>query len=152
MKFRLGAQFANILNHPQFIPGSNPGFGLGVNDVASFTTTKQAYRSYVTPGKDSSINHKTCSPAMLGPLVSSRSSSSNSRYLIKTWEARKSLLFHANNLVIEELPETERSPGGEPSSAESIVRTMFRAGRGVFGFVAHVNVGGTAPSPTAGEM
>jgi hypothetical protein len=53
MKFRLGAQFANVFNHPQFIPGSNPGFGLGVNDVASFTTTKQAYRSYVTPGKDS---------------------------------------------------------------------------------------------------
>jgi hypothetical protein len=53
VKFRFGAQFANILNHPQYIPGSNPGFGLGVNDVASFTTTKQAYRSYVTPGKDS---------------------------------------------------------------------------------------------------
>jgi len=53
LKFRFGAQFANIINHPQYIPGTNPGFGLGVNDVASFTTTKAAYRSYVTPGKDS---------------------------------------------------------------------------------------------------
>ena len=26
---------------------------MGVNDVATFTTTKQAYRSYVTPGKNS---------------------------------------------------------------------------------------------------
>ena len=25
MKFRLGAQFGNIINHPQYIPGSNPG-------------------------------------------------------------------------------------------------------------------------------
>ncbi len=29
MKFRLGAQFGNIINHPQYIPGSNPGLWLG---------------------------------------------------------------------------------------------------------------------------
>ena len=34
MKFRFGAQFANIINHAQYIPGSNPGQGLGVNDVS----------------------------------------------------------------------------------------------------------------------
>jgi len=49
MKFRIGAQFANVINHPQFIPGSNPGQGLGVNDVASFTTTTSNYLNYVTP-------------------------------------------------------------------------------------------------------
>jgi hypothetical protein len=38
-KIRFGAQFANVLNHPQFIPGSNPGQGLGVNDVTSFNTS-----------------------------------------------------------------------------------------------------------------
>lgn len=55
-KFRLGAQFANILNHPQFIPGSNPGQGLGVNDVNSFTTNTSSYLSYLTPG-DSNFNN-----------------------------------------------------------------------------------------------
>jgi hypothetical protein len=50
VKFRLGAQFANILNHPQYIPGSNPGQGLGVNDVNSFTTTTQSYLSFVAAG------------------------------------------------------------------------------------------------------
>ena len=50
MKFRFGAQFGNILNHPQFIPGSNPGQGLGVNDVNSFTTASQSYLSYVSVG------------------------------------------------------------------------------------------------------
>jgi hypothetical protein len=49
MKFRFGAQFANVINHAQFIPGSNPGQGLGVNDVASFTTTTSNYLNYVTP-------------------------------------------------------------------------------------------------------
>jgi hypothetical protein len=49
-KFRLGAQFANILNHAQYIPGSNPGIGLGVNDVNSFTTTGGGYLNFVTPG------------------------------------------------------------------------------------------------------
>jgi hypothetical protein len=49
-KFRLGAQFANIFNHPQYIPGSNPGIGLGVNDVASFSTTAGGYLNYLTPG------------------------------------------------------------------------------------------------------
>ena len=51
MKFRFGAQFANIINHPQYIPGSNPGFGLGVNDVAGFNSVSASYRNFVTPGK-----------------------------------------------------------------------------------------------------
>jgi len=55
VKVRIGAQFANIINHPQFIPGSNPGQGLGVNDVASFTTTTSNYLAYVTPS-DANFN------------------------------------------------------------------------------------------------
>jgi len=51
MKFRLGAQFGNIINHPQYIPGSNPGYGLGVNDVASFSSVGTSYKTFVTPGK-----------------------------------------------------------------------------------------------------
>jgi hypothetical protein len=51
MKFRLGAQFGNIINHPQYIPGSNPGYGLGVNDVASFSSVGTGYKTFVTPGK-----------------------------------------------------------------------------------------------------
>jgi len=50
MKFRFGAQFGNIINHPQFIPGSNPGFGLGVNDVNGFSSVGTSYVSFVTPG------------------------------------------------------------------------------------------------------
>jgi len=50
-QFRLGAQFANIINHPQLIPGTNPGFGLGVNDVSSFSTVTSSYTNYLTPGK-----------------------------------------------------------------------------------------------------
>jgi hypothetical protein len=50
MKIRFGAQFANILNHAQYIPGSNPGQGLGVNDVNGFNTTSQSYLSYVEAG------------------------------------------------------------------------------------------------------
>lgn len=52
MKFRIGAQFANLLNHPQYIPGSNPGQGLGVNDVTSFITgpNSTSYLNYLTPG------------------------------------------------------------------------------------------------------
>jgi hypothetical protein len=51
-KFRFGAQFANLLNHPQYIPGSNPGQGLGVNDVTSFVTgpNSTSYLNYLTPG------------------------------------------------------------------------------------------------------
>jgi len=51
-RFRIGAQFANILNHPQYIPGSNPGQGLGVNDVTSFITgpNSTSYLNYLTPG------------------------------------------------------------------------------------------------------
>ena len=51
-KFRLGAQFANVFNHPQYIPGSNPGQGLGVNDVTSFATgpNSTSYLNYLTPG------------------------------------------------------------------------------------------------------
>lgn len=50
MKFRLGAQFANIFNHAQFIPGSNPAQGLGVNDVNGFLSVGSNYQSYLTPG------------------------------------------------------------------------------------------------------
>jgi hypothetical protein len=52
VKFRIGAQFANLLNHPQYIPGSNPGQGLGVNDVTSFLTgpNSTSYLNYLTPG------------------------------------------------------------------------------------------------------
>jgi hypothetical protein len=51
-KFRFGAQFGNLLNHPQYIPGSNPGQGLGVNDVTSFFTgsNNTSYLNYLTPG------------------------------------------------------------------------------------------------------
>jgi hypothetical protein len=48
---------------------------------------------------------------MLGPLVLWRSSCSNSQYLIKTEEARKSLLFYAK---LRQGPETTphfRIPG-----------------------------------------
>jgi hypothetical protein len=51
-KFTFGAQFGNIINHPQYLPGSNPGVGLGVNDVLGINTFGGAYKSYVTPGKD----------------------------------------------------------------------------------------------------
>jgi hypothetical protein len=50
MKFRFGAQFANVINHAQFIAGSNPGQGLGVNDVNSFASVGTTYKSYLTPG------------------------------------------------------------------------------------------------------
>jgi hypothetical protein len=50
MKFRFGAQFGNIINHPQYIPGSNPGFGLGVNDVNGFSSVGTGYKAFVTPG------------------------------------------------------------------------------------------------------
>jgi hypothetical protein len=53
MKFRLGAQFANIINHAQFIPGSNPGYGLGVKDVNGFSSVGTSYQAYITPGKAS---------------------------------------------------------------------------------------------------
>jgi hypothetical protein len=56
LKFRLGAQFANLFNHPQYIPGSNPGSGLGVNDVNSFDTTTGGYLNYLTPG-NAAFNH-----------------------------------------------------------------------------------------------
>jgi hypothetical protein len=46
-RFRFGAQFGNLLNHPQYIPGSNPGAGYGVNDVESFSTINNSYLSYV---------------------------------------------------------------------------------------------------------
>ena len=58
-QFRLGAQFGNIINHPQYIPGTNPGFGLGVNDVASFTTVTTSDSAYVHPYKAQFNNPKT---------------------------------------------------------------------------------------------
>jgi hypothetical protein len=57
--FKFGAQFANIFNHPQLIPGSNPGQGLGVNDVASFSTTSGSYLNYLTPGNANFNNPKS---------------------------------------------------------------------------------------------
>jgi Carboxypeptidase regulatory-like domain len=61
MKFRFGAQFGNIINHPQFIPGSNPGQGLGVNDVASFTTgpNSSSYLNYLTPSNPNFNNPRS---------------------------------------------------------------------------------------------
>lgn len=59
VKFRLGAQAGNILNHPQYIPGSNPGSGLGVNDVNSFNTTSGGYSNYLTPGNPNFNNPKS---------------------------------------------------------------------------------------------
>ncbi|MGH9501382.1 MAG: carboxypeptidase regulatory-like domain-containing protein [Terriglobales bacterium] len=56
MKFRFGAQFANVINHAQFIAGSNPGQGLGVNDVNSFSSTGATYKNYLTPGKSTFNN------------------------------------------------------------------------------------------------
>jgi hypothetical protein len=58
MKFRFGAQFGNIINHPQFIPGSAPGFGLGVNDVNGFASVGTGYTSFVTPGNANFNNPK----------------------------------------------------------------------------------------------
>jgi len=58
-KFRLGAQFGNILNHAQYIPGSNPGTGLGVNDVAGFNTITGGYLNYLTPGNANFNNPKS---------------------------------------------------------------------------------------------
>lgn len=51
VKFRFGAQFANVLNHPQFIPGSFPGAGLGVNDVTGFGSAGSSFQSYTRPSK-----------------------------------------------------------------------------------------------------
>jgi len=58
MKFRFGAQFGNIINHPQYIPGSNPGFGLGVNDVNGFASVGTGYKAFVTPGNANFNNPK----------------------------------------------------------------------------------------------
>ena len=60
-KFRFGAQFANIINHPQFIPGSNPGQGLGVNDVNSFTTgpNSSSYINYLKPNSPTFNNPRS---------------------------------------------------------------------------------------------
>lgn len=48
VKFRLGGQFANFFNHPQYIPGGNPGTGYGVNDVESFSSTADADLGFVS--------------------------------------------------------------------------------------------------------
>ena len=65
VKFRFGAQFANLLNHPQYIPGSNPGQGLGVNDVTSFLTgpNNTSYLNYLTPGNAIFNNPKAVFPS-----------------------------------------------------------------------------------------
>jgi hypothetical protein len=62
-KFRLGGQFANILNHSQLIPSGNPGNNYGVNDVESFTTTTQQYLSYVSAGNANFNQPKTVFPS-----------------------------------------------------------------------------------------
>jgi len=56
MKFRLGGLFANVLNHPQYIPGSNPGAGYGVNDVESFASTADADLGFVSAAQPGSFN------------------------------------------------------------------------------------------------
>ena len=50
-KFQFGAQFGNVINYSQLIPGSNPGQGLGVNDVNSLTAgpNSSSYLHYLTP-------------------------------------------------------------------------------------------------------
>jgi hypothetical protein len=50
LKFRFGAQFSNLLNHPQLIPSSFPGVGLGVNDVTGFGSSGAGFQSYTRPG------------------------------------------------------------------------------------------------------
>jgi len=77
MKFRLGAQFGNIINHPQYIPGSNPGFGLGVNDVNGFSTVTTGYDSFVNPGNANFTFRRAYSPATLEPWPSWQSSAFN---------------------------------------------------------------------------
>jgi hypothetical protein len=57
-KFRLGGQFANVFNHAQYLPGTNPGIGLGVNDVTSFNTITTSYTNYLTPGNKNFNNPK----------------------------------------------------------------------------------------------
>jgi hypothetical protein len=57
--FRFGAQIANIINHPQYIPGTNPGSGLGVNDVNGFNSFGTTYKSYLTPGNANFNNPKS---------------------------------------------------------------------------------------------
>jgi hypothetical protein len=57
-KFRFGAQFGNIINHPQYIPGSNPGFGLGVNDVNGFASVGTSYTAFVNPASANFNNPK----------------------------------------------------------------------------------------------
>ena len=78
MKFRLGAQFGNIINHPQYIPGSNPGFGLGVNDVNGFSSVAlpDTIRSSI-PATQTSTIRRLYLPATLGPWPSLPSSPSN---------------------------------------------------------------------------
>jgi hypothetical protein len=56
--FRIGAQFDNLFNHPQFIPNSNPGVGLGVNDVNSFSTVGGTYKSFAVPSDPNFNNPK----------------------------------------------------------------------------------------------
>jgi Carboxypeptidase regulatory-like domain len=56
VRFRLGGQFANVLNHPQYIPGSYPGQGYGVNDVESFSSTYDADLGFVSAGSPSTFN------------------------------------------------------------------------------------------------
>ena len=48
MRFRLGGLFANVLNHPQYIAGSQPGTGYGVNDVESFASTADGDLGFVS--------------------------------------------------------------------------------------------------------
>jgi hypothetical protein len=71
--FRLGAQFGNLFNHPQYIPGANPGLGLGVNDVLSWSAccTTSAYRNFATPGNVAFDNVKATfgSSARTGAIV-----------------------------------------------------------------------------------
>jgi hypothetical protein len=51
VRVRFGAQFANLLNHAQLIPGSAPGGGLGVNDVGGFSSVGTSYKNFTRPSK-----------------------------------------------------------------------------------------------------
>jgi hypothetical protein len=59
MKVRIGGQFANVFNHPQYLPNTWPGQGLGVNDVAGFLSVGSSYQSYLTPGNANFNNPKS---------------------------------------------------------------------------------------------
>jgi hypothetical protein len=59
VKFHIGAQASNLLNHPQYIPGSNPSAGLGVSDVTGFSSVGPSFKSFVNPADPNFNNPKS---------------------------------------------------------------------------------------------